>query len=389
MEKIKKQAWTFVVLMGVVSLFADITYEGARSIYGPFLNSFGASAAAVGFIAGFGELMGYGLRLFSGIIADKTKNYWLIAVSGYFINLIAVPMLALAGNWQFAAILIVLERVGKAIRNPSRDVMLSHAASTVGHGKSFGIHEALDQIGAIIGPLFVGTTFMLTSSYSKAFAFLAIPALLAIFTLFIAKLNFPNTENIASKNITDLKNFQIKKFFWLYLIATAFIALGFADYPLIAYHFSKNHEIDKNLIPIFYAGAMGVDAIAAILLGKLFDKYGIKIVIISTLISLFFAPLLFLSNFLAIIIIGIICWGIGMAAQESIIRSVLSSILPPDKKGTGFGIFYAIFGFAWFVGSFFMGWLYDISITLLVIFSVLMQFLSIPVLIIISKKVKV
>lgn len=388
MENIKKQAWTFIVLMGVVSLFADITYEGARSIYGPFLNSFGTSATVVGFIAGFGELMGYGLRLISGIIADKTKNYWLITLSGYFINLIAVPMLALAGNWQFAAILIVLERAGKAIRNPARDVMLSHAASTVGHGKSFGIHEALDQIGAITGPLFVGITFMLTNSYSKSFAFLAIPALLAIISLFIARINFPSTENIATKSTTDLKNFQIKKFFWLYLIATALIAIGFADYPLIAYHFSKNQEVAKNLIPIFYAGAMGVDAIAAIILGKLFDKHGIKIVIISTLISLLFAPFVFLSNFLAIIIIGIICWGIGIAAQESIIRSVLSSILPPDKKGTGFGIFYAIFGFAWFIGSFFMGWLYDISVIFLVIFSVLMQLASIPVLIIISNKIK-
>jgi len=388
MDNFKKQAWAFVVLMGIVSLFADITYEGARSIYGPFLNSFGTSATVVGFIAGMGELIGYGLRLFSGILADRTKKYWIITFIGYFINLVAIPMLAIAGNWQFAAILIVLERTGKAIRNPARDVMLSHAASFVGHGKSFGIHEALDQIGAITGSLFVGISYTLTNNFSKTFAFLAIPATFAIITLLIARINFPTTKELEIKNITKLKNIELKKFFWLYLLATAFIAIGFADYPLIAYHFSKNNIVKTNLIPVLYAGAMGIDAIAAIIMGRFFDKYGIKTLILSTIISLFFAPLAFWGKNFLVVILGMICWGIGMAAQESIVRSVLSLILPSDKKGTGFGIFYAVFGLAWFAGSFFMGWLYEISLMWIVIFSITMQLGAIPIILAISNKIK-
>src|SRR5262249_1911144 len=143
----KKTALKFVVLIGLVSLFADMTYEGARGIAGPYLAVLGASGTTVGIVAGFGELIGYGLRLFSGILSDRTGKYWAITIVGYFINLLAVPFLALAGRWETAALLLVMERVGKAIRTPARDAMLSHATHQTGHGWGFGLHEAMDQIG--------------------------------------------------------------------------------------------------------------------------------------------------------------------------------------------------------------------------------------------------
>ena len=140
----KNHALKFIILLGIVSLFADMTYEGARSITGPYLALLGASAAVVGFVAGFGELVGYALRLVSGYMADKTRRYWAMTIIGYAVNLLAVPLLALAGNWPMAAILLIAERMGKAIRTPPRDVMLSHAASQVGRGWGFGLHEAMD-----------------------------------------------------------------------------------------------------------------------------------------------------------------------------------------------------------------------------------------------------
>ncbi len=377
MKLFKKSPWAFIVLIGVVSLFSDMTHEGARSITGPFLAALGASATEVGFVAGFGELVGYGLRLVSGLISDRTKKYWTVTFIGYFVNLFAVPLLALAGSWEMAAVLMILERTGRAIRNPARDVMLSHATSSIGHGNGFGVHEALDQIGAVTGPLIVGAVYYFSGSYHKSFGILLIPALLAISVLVVAWLKYPKTETMDIKSNNYSGTFP-KKFFVLYLIALSLIAAGFADYPLIAFHFSKSHQVSNEMIPVMYAIAMGADALAALLLGPLFDKHGIKVLIGSTFVSLFFVPLVFTGNFYTAIA-GMICWGIGMAAQESIVRAVLASIIPLGKRGTVYGVFNAVFGLSWFLGSFLMGWLYEVSITGLIIFSMLIQLASIPI----------
>jgi MFS family permease len=384
MKLIKKSPWAFIILIGVVSLFSDMTHEGMRSISGPFLAMLGASAVAVGFIAGFGEMVGYGLRLVSGYISDKTKKYWTITFIGYFINLLAVPALALAGSWQMAAVLMILERTGRAIRNPARDVMLSHATSSIGHGKGFGVHEALDQIGAVTGPLIVSAVYFFSGSYSKSFGILLIPALIALSILVVARLSYPKTENLEIKSNAN-NPVASKKFFWIYLAAVSLIAAGFADYPLIAFHFNKTNQVSMEMIPVMYAIAMGVDALAALLLGRLFDKHGIKVLIGSTLLSLLFAPLVFMGNFYTALA-GMACWGVGMAAQESVVRAVLSSTLPSEKKATGFGVFNAAFGLFWFLGSFLMGWLYEISITWLIVFSVVMQLASIPLFVKLSSK---
>ena len=376
MQHIKKSPWAFILLIGVVSLFSDMTHEGARAITGPFLASLGASATIVGFVAGFGELMGYGIRLVSGFISDRTRKYWTLTFIGYFINLLAVPALALAGSWQMAAVLMILERTGRAIRNPARDVMLSHATSSIGHGKGFGVHEALDQIGAVTGPLIVTAVYFFSGSYRQSFGYLLIPAFLALSILVAARMKYPKTEILETK-AGDSPAIFPKKFFWLYLAAVSLIAAGFADYPLIAFHFSKTSQVSVEMIPVMYAIAMGVDALAALLLGWWFDKQGIKVLIASTLFSLLFAPLVFLGNFYTALA-GMVCWGVGMAAQESIVRSVLSAVLPADRKATGFGLFNAAIGLFWFLGSFLMGWLYDISLSWLIGFSMLSQLAAVP-----------
>jgi Arabinose efflux permease len=353
-----------------------MTHEGSRSITGPYLALLGASATVVGFVAGFGELIGYAFRLITGLIADKTKKYWTITVIGYLVNLLAVPALALAGNWQMAAVLMMLERLGRAIRNPARDTMLSYATSSVGHGKGFGIHEALDQIGAVTGPLIVGAVYYFSEDYRQSFAVLLIPAIVAISILVVARMVYPDTKGMETPDKSAV-NIRFKRFYWLYLIGVSLIAAGFADYPLIAFHFTKTAQVPLHWIPAMYAIAMGVDALAAILLGRFFDKYGMKTLIISTAFSIAFAPLVFMGNFYTAIL-GMICWGVGMAAQESVMRAVLASVLPIEKRATGFGVFNAVFGLFWFLGSFLMGWLYDISLLWLVVFSVIIQSISIP-----------
>src|SRR6266498_5145307 len=127
-----RSALHFVVIIGIANFFADFTYEGARGIIGPFLGSLGASAAVVGFVAGLGELMGYGLRSVSGYFADKSHKHWAFAFIGYAINMLAVPALALSRQWPLAASLVVSERVGRGIRKPTVEAMLSYASKSIG-----------------------------------------------------------------------------------------------------------------------------------------------------------------------------------------------------------------------------------------------------------------
>ncbi len=372
----KGDAMKFIILLGVVSLFADMTYEGSRSITGPYLAILGASAVTVGFVAGFGELSGYVLRFFSGKLADRTRSYWSITIGGYLINLMAVPLLALAGSWEVAAVLIIIERMGKGLRVPSRDVMLSHASSQVGHGWGFGLHEALDQIGAILGPLIVAAVLFYHGSYQIGFAFLLLPALLAIVILVISRFLYPHPHDLEVVT-PPLDTKGLKRVYWLYVIAAALIAAGFADFALIAYHFQKTALISAGFIPIFYAVAMGVDGIAALVFGRLFDKVGLSIMIVVAVLSAFFAPMVFLGGFY-LAFLGMIIWGISMGAQESIMRSSVAVMSEVKKRGSAYGIFNTVFGVSWFIGSLIMGILYTFSITYLVVFSIMIQLISIP-----------
>lgn len=372
----KREAFKFIILLGAVSLLADMTYEGARSIAGQYLAILGASGTVVGIVAGFGELVGYALRLVSGYISDKTGRYWLITIFGYTINLLAVPLLALAGRWEIAAALMISERIGKAIRTPSRDAMLSHATKEIGRGWGFGLHEAMDQIGAMLGPLIVAVVLYIKGGYKASFGILLIPAILALSVLLVARHLYPKPRDLEPEAV-PLETKGFPRVFWIYLAAIVLVATGYVDFPLIAYHFKKVSVASDNWIPIFYAIAMGVDALAALIFGRLFDRIGISTLIFAALISSFFAPLVFLGGFYPAIL-GIALWGIGMGAQESIMRAAIANMIPINKRGSAYGVFNAGYGIFWFLGSALMGILYDISIPVLIAFSVITQLASIP-----------
>ena len=373
----KQSALKFVVLIGVVSLFADMTYEGARSITGPYLAVLGATGTIVGVVAGFGELVGYGLRLVSGYISDRTGRYWPITLVGYVINMLAVPLLALAGSWPLAALLMIAERAGKAIRNPPRDAMLSHATQEMGRGWGFGIHEALDQIGAVLGPLIVTAVLYSKGSYQTGFAVLLVPALLALSVLLAARLLYPRPRDLETI-FPELETKGFSRKFWLYLVAASLVGAGYVDFPLIAYHFEKASVVSDNWIPVFYAVAMGVDALAALLFGYLFDRIGFSILITVAFVSAFFAPLVLLGGFY-LALVGMGLWGVGMGAQESIMRAAIAEMVPANRRASAYGIFNAGYGLLWFLGSALMGFLYDVSISYLILFSVAAQLASVPV----------
>jgi len=379
-----RSAFSFVLIIGIVNLFADLTYEGARGIVGPFLGSLGASAAIVGFVAGFGELMGYALRSVSGYFADKTHKYWAVAFTGYAINMLAVPALALAGQWPVAAGLVVAERTGRAIRKPVVEAMLSHAGRSIGAGWVFGLNEALDQAGATIGPLLVALVLYLNDGYRTGFGVLLIPALLCLGILVVARLLHPRPHELEETAEHTFVTANLARPYWIYLGAGALIATGFADFALIGFHFHKANTVSANLIPAFYAVAMASSALASIPLGRLFDRFGGNIAQFAFFISAAAAPFVFLGSSV-FALIGMIFWGIGMSAQGSLFQAMLTGVIPPEKRSTAFGFFDTGYGIAWFLGSAAMGLLYEKSILVVALFSVVLQLAALPLLFIANK----
>lgn len=391
-NKLKSKAFAFLILLGIISLFSDFTHEGARSIYGTFLGLIGASAFAVSFTAGLGEFIGQALRIFTGMIADKTKKYWTMMIIGYSLNLLVIPLLIFvdASIWQVAVILILLERVGKGIRAPAKSALTSFTTQQFGAGKAFAIQEALDQFGAFLGPLFVFLILNLNKGseldgYHLAFGLLGIFAIITLVILVISKIKYPNPDQFEIKTVE--KGFKGNKAFIWYMLAISFLALGFIDYPVISFHIGKTSSIDVIYVPLLYSVAMGIDAVAALFFGYLFDKKGVLALQISIAISMFFAPVIFLIDGTVALIIGIVLWGIGMGAQESILKAVVATVVSKDRRATAYGIFNSVFGLAWFIGSTVIGALYENSIMFVVIFSLIMEFIAI-ILLFVFKKVK-
>ncbi len=381
---VKSTALKFVLLIGVMSFFADFTYEGARSIIGPYLALLGAGAAVIGIVTGLGELLGYGLRLVSGRFSDSTGRYWPITIFGYIVQMSAVPLLALAGNWPTAALLIILERVGKATRNPPRDVMLSHAAKEMGYGWGFGVHEALDQFGALFGPLVVAVVLALRGDYHTAFAVLLVPALITLSILLVARLTYPRPQELEA-NPPDIKTSGLPRVFWLYLMGAVLVAAGFADFPLIAYHFTRVSTVPSVLIPVFYSVAMGVSGIGSLVFGRLFDRFGIAVLVPLTLLSALFAPLVFLGGFWAALV-GVALWGLGMGVHESIIPAAVAPMVPVQRRASAYGLFTAGYGIFWFLGSALIGMLYGISLPGVIAFCLVIELVAIPLFILVRMR---
>lgn len=374
----RRAAMRFVVLIGIVSLFADMAHEGARGITGPFLATLGANAAIVAGIAGFGELLGYTLRLFFGYATDRSGRYWPIAFLGYGVQLVCVPLLALAGNWPVAAALMIGERVGRAMRIPTRDAMIAHASGELGSGWVFGVREALDAAGGMLGPLLVAAVvFLSANSYRPAFAVLAVPVVLTWLCLVGAQRLYPHPQELEAPP-TQIEPTGYPRVFWVYLLAMGLIALAYADYPLIAFHFSKAGIFSPDVIPLLYAVAMGTEVLASLAIGRLFDRVGLLTVIVITLFTAFFAPFVFLGN-APLAVLGMILWGLGMAAQESVVKAAVTGMVASTRRATAYGLFDTGFGIFWFVGSVALGLLYDSTIVGLVIFSVVLQLLAIPI----------
>ncbi|MCB5944516.1 MFS transporter [Acidocella sp. KAb 2-4] len=377
----RRKALTFIVLIGCVSLFADMTYEGGRSVAGPFLAVLGAPAVAVATVAGFGEFLGYSVRYLSGRAADRSGRYWLLMGMGYVVNLLSVPMLALVNSWPLAAALLIAERTGRAVRAPIRGAMLSHAATRTGVGWGFGLHTALDQTGGMSGPLLVALLIGAGSGFHHAFALLALPALASLALLAAARQRYPDPRKleleVGEADISAWSGFGPP--FRRLTIAAALVAAGFADFALIGFHFAKAHTVPLPWIPALYAVAMAADGVFALALGRLLDRFGMAIAMLGVSFATLAVPLVFLGG-AGLAVGGVLLWGMGMATQDTIFQAILSSFVAPAQRATAYGLFDAIRGTAWLAGSVVLGMLYAISLPLLVALSVAVQVAALPVL---------
>lgn len=383
-------AMTFILMFGMVSLFSDMTHEGAASMRGAYLSFLGASAATIGFVSGLGELVGYAMRYVFGAITDRTGKYWPMVIGGYVLDILAVPALALVGEhgWVAASALLIIQRMGKAFKKPAKDTIMSFAASREWAGRSFAIQEVLDQIGAFSGPVLLFAVMSAKSGlpkaelYSAAFAVLAVPGAMTLILLLATKRKFPNPEEFEGGK-TVYAPMKLKRSFKIYTAGISLFAFGFMDYALILMHVTKHmglygDAITTDTLPLIYAGAMLVDAAAALIFGNLFDKKGVGALVVATVVAAPFAILVFYAESLPLLLLGVALWGVGMGAQESVLKAAVATMVEKSARATGYGLFECAFGVFWFMGSWLLGSLYDVNLGLMIAVSVAAQLAAAP-----------
>jgi MFS family permease len=358
----------FIAGFGLVSAFADLVYEGARSLIGPYLGSLGATAAVVGVITGAGEAAALVLRIVTGRLADRTGRPWPQTALGYALTAICVPLVALTGNLVAAGLLYNGERVGKAVRTPARDTMLAHAAAEVGTGRAFGLHKALDQLGATAGPLLLAAVLALGGSYRLAFGLLLVPGAFALFTLGRLRRQAPDpSEWEPAARLAENKQLRLDRRlpprFWGYAGFTAVTMLGFSTWGLLSFHLSTHHLVDAAVVPVYYAAAMAAASIAAVVFGRLYDRIGLRgLLVLPGLAAA--VPFLSFSTSWLLCLLGALLWGAAVGIQDSTMRAAVTNLVPAHRRGAGFGTFGAVYGSAWLIGAALIGLLYDVSIDL-------------------------
>ncbi|WP_416482587.1 MFS transporter [Streptomyces sp. CL12] len=369
--------WRFVMAFGVVSLLMDYVYEGARSITGPLLAHLGASAAVVGAVTGAGEAAALGLRLLSGPLADRSRRFWSWTVAGYALTAVTVPVLGLPGALWAACALVVAERVGKAVRSPAKDTLLSHATATTGRGRGFAVHEAMDQVGALLGPLTVAGILALTGDdYAPALGVLALPGAAALALLVRLRARVPDPvayetsdsdEEPAPDGIAAVTspNPGLPRAFWVYAAFTAMTLVGFATFGVLSYHLVVRHLVPTAAVPVLYAAAMAADAFAALATGWLYDRHGARVLAVLPLLSAAVALLAF-TDTVWIVVLGALVWGAAVGVQESTLRATVADLVPPGRRATAYGFFAGIMGATALAGGALTGALYDVSIPVLI-----------------------
>ena len=369
----RKNAYFGILLLGIVSLMGDVVYEGSRGIVPSYLEFLGATALIVGLVGGLGDFLGYAVRLVSGFLADTTRAYWLFIFLGYGL-IVSIPLLGLPLGLGIAVILVLLERFGKAFRSPSRDTVLSIISKDVGAGKAFGIHELLDQIGAILGPLMVAFLMLSTNNYSFTFSFLFLPFLVLLVVLAYTHKRIGSKTFIIEPQKIEGKREKLARPFYIYTFAVLLNTVGLIPYTLILYKASEILQPTQQwIVPLIYLLIQGVDAPMALIAGYAYDKFGIGVLVMPFLLSLFPPLLTMVGAELSTLIAAAIVFGLVLGTQESIYRAAVSELTPISSRGTAYGIFNTAYG----VGFLISGALYGLLMELKPPFIVVIFYVSV------------
>ncbi|GFM18181.1 MULTISPECIES: MFS transporter [Mycobacteriaceae] len=382
-------AWRFVTTFGLISLLADIVYEGARSITGPLLASLGATAVVVGVVTGVGEAAALLLRIVSGPLADRTGHFWAWAISGYFLTVVTVPFLGLAGAVWVAAVLVIAERVGKAVRSPAKDTLLSHATSVTGRGRGFAVHEAMDQVGAFVGPLAVaGMLVIFGGDYRPTFALLALPGVAVLVLLLWLRARVPEpaayeviaaTESSSASDGAQLFVRALPRAFWVYAGFSAATMVGFTTFGVLSFHLVDRRIVSVALVPVIYATAMAADAVAALATGWMYDRRGARVLVALPLLAAL-VPVFAFQGAVSSVVIGALLWGAAVGIQESTLRAVVADLVEPARRATAYGVYAAVIGVAAAAGGALTGLLYSQSVGALIAVVIAIQVASLSVL---------
>ena len=393
-------AFRFILVFGVVSALMDMVYEGARSVTGPFLGALGASALLISVITGAGEAVALVLRPVFGRLADRPRLRWALALTGYGLTALSVPLLGITSALWIACLLVLMERLGKAVRSPAKDTMLAEAGTRLGRGKTFAFHEALDQAGAFLGPLLIGVAFSLSGSYGPGFLLLALPGVAAMLLLVWLSKRVPDPSLYEQHQppdgsvshsgsatpgpavATPQASSRIPRQFWMYAAFSSLTMFGYATFGLLSFHLVATGLLPPAVVPVLYAVAMAVDAVAALASGWLYDKIGLKVLIALPLLAAAI-PWFGFSNHTALAVAGVLMWGAAMGVQESTMRAAVSELAPTGRRGSAYGIFTACYGIAWLAGSVLIGLLYERSIFALAVTLTVIQAAALAVFVIV------
>lgn len=383
-------AFRFILVFGIISALMDMVYEGARSVTGPFLGALGASALLISVITGAGEAVALVLRLVFGRLADRPRLRWALAMTGYGLTALSVPLLGITSALWIACLLVLVERLGKAVRSPAKDTMLAEAGTGLGRGKAFAFHEALDQVGAFLGPLLIGVALSLSGSYGTGFLLLAIPGAAAMLLLVwlrkrvpdpsVYEVPLPHEEPAATPGSAGLTPAPesppaaagMPRQFWTYAAFSSLTMFGYATFGLLSFHLVATGLLAPALVPVVYAVAMAVDAVAALASGWLYDRIGLKVLLVLPVLAAA-VPWLGFSNSTPLAVTGVLLWGAAMGVQESTMRAAVAELAPAGRRGSAYGIFTACYGIAWLAGSVLIGVLYEQSIFALAITLTIVQ----------------
>ena len=392
-------AWRVVWWFGFVSLSADMVYEGARSVYGPLLAALGASAVVVGLVTGAGEAVALVLRLAFGPIADRTGRYWSLTILGYGLTAVCVPLLALAprlgvAGLGFAATMILLERLGKAVRSPSKSALLAQVASAVGRGRGFGVHKALDQVGAFAGPLVVAGVVAVGSLW-WSMAVLAVPGAIAMVLLLTLRRRVPDpgVYDDAPRAAPAPSPAPERRGWWAeavgaglsgdffrYAFAASLTTGALVTFGIIGYHLTVEGLLPVAAVPIVYASAMAVEAVAALLVGQVYDRTGPRVLLaVPVLVAL--VPALALGSALVAVLAGVLAWGFAQGVQDSTIKAVVADLVEAPRRATAYGVFAGVQGLFAILGGVGAGWLYERSLPALVAVVAITQVVALALLV--------